>query len=366
MIFMEDKAYAVRIEEYDPEELKKVFREIMDFPENKDVFVPGRKAFLKLNLLTRRPPSSGVTVHPLFVRGLILALEEKNISVLVGDSPAGHYEEKILDAIYKTCGIKDAILGTNAVLNYDTSYRIVKSPAGKSYPIITPALDAEILIDVAKLKTHSYTLFTGAVKNMYGVIPGQIKTEYHAKTVTPKRFCKMIVDICETAKPSFCFMDGIVGMEGNGPSGGTTFKGNLLLASKSPYALDMAALKLVKIPYKRVLTEEIAVKNGLCPEDVTIETFSKSLSELMIENLKLPDNMEKNNWIVGLLRPISLFFSPYPKILKECIGCGECVRACPQKTIKIVGGKAQIDKKDCIRCYCCQELCPHKAIVLKQ
>jgi uncharacterized protein (DUF362 family) len=75
-------------------------------------------------------------------------------------------------------------------------------------------------VDIAKLKSHSFAFYTGAVKNMYGAVPGTQKARYHSTNITPVRFCELVLDICETVRPHFCVIDGVCGMEGNGPSGG--------------------------------------------------------------------------------------------------------------------------------------------------
>jgi uncharacterized protein (DUF362 family) len=89
-------------------------------------------------------------------------------------------------------------------------------------------------VDVAKLKTHAMTGLSGAVKNMFGAIPGLLKPEMHCRFPQKEDFSAMLVDLCEAVRPSVCFVDAIVGMEGNGPSGGTPRFVGRLLPRKAP------------------------------------------------------------------------------------------------------------------------------------
>ena len=362
---MKNQAFAFQVTDYDLTKIKEAVTAIMDHPENRDLWYVGKKVLLKANLLTTRHPSASVTVHPIFLRALIEVFEGKGMIVTVADSPAGEYTRSRLEEVYKACQMYEAVEATEAILNEDLSYRKVKSPKGKTYPIISAAIDADMVIDVAKLKTHSYAVFTGAVKNMFGIIAGTEKIKCHARYISPEAFASMLIDICETIVPSFCFIDGIVGMEGNGPSNGDSFRANVILAAKSPHVCDMAALSLAGISYRRVPTASLGVKRGLCEEFTEIESFGKSKKELSF-CMRLSDNQENRNWIAGLMWPIGKFFAPYPKInAKLCVGCGKCEESCPKETITRKGNLAFVERKKCIKCYCCQEICPYRAIDFK-
>ncbi|MCE8424867.1 MAG: DUF362 domain-containing protein [Candidatus Methanoperedens sp.] len=114
------------------------------------------------------------------------------------------YKENALRKVYDKCGLIKAADDAGAELNYDTSIVTVSCREGhiiKKFNAIKPALDADVLISLAKGKTHSFTGITGAVKNLFGIVPGFEKAGYHFKLQTIDRFSKMLLDICEYVKP---------------------------------------------------------------------------------------------------------------------------------------------------------------------
>ncbi len=123
--------------------------------------------------------------------------------------------------------------------------------------------EVDKVISVSKLKTHGMMRFTGAVKNMFGTIPGLIKAEYHFKMPGVEEFSDMLVDVCYNANPVLSFMDGIVGMEGAGPSAGDPRHVGVILTSASPYALDLAATYIVGMEGQSVPTVERSIERGL-------------------------------------------------------------------------------------------------------
>jgi len=96
------------------------------------------------------------------------------------------------------------------------------------------------IISAAKLKTHMTTKVTLGMKNMFGLLPDKFKGKYHAKGIN-----KVIVDINSVLKPALTVIDGFVGMEGRGPSGGTPIKMDLIIAGKDVVAVDATAARVM-------------------------------------------------------------------------------------------------------------------------
>lgn len=331
----------------------------------------GDKVVIKPNLVSKKSPDEAVTTHPLFLKAVIKEAEKAGGCVTIAESPGGPYNQAILKSIYGVCGINEAVEGTNAKLNFDTAFTEAACPDGKtvkSVPVINPILDADVIISLPKLKTHAMTSYTGAVKNLFGVIPGTHKAELHFRLNERKAFCSMLVDLCERVKPELSIMDAVWGMEGNGPTAGKSRYIGLVIAGANPYAVDLAACRIIDYEPCEVDTVREAIERGLTAKSADgLEILGEDLNNLIIKDFEKPESH------FNLLKLISLpsalnarltnALASKPKInYDECIGCGECSRCCPPKAIDMVSGKPKIDENKCIKCFCCQELCPKGAV----
>lgn len=333
----------------------------------------GETVLLKLNLLMKKKPEEATTTHPVFTKALAEVLIEYGANVLIGDSPGGPFNERMLRGIYKICGIEDAANEVGAKLNYNTKSAEVSNEQGKilkHLTVVDMLNDVDKIISVSKLKTHGMAMFTGAVKNMFGIIPGVLKAEYHFKMPDIKDFSDALVDICLCGAPILSFMDGIVGMEGAGPSAGTPREIGVVLASTSPYHLDVAATSIVSIEPSKVPTIQRCIERGICSGSLDdIELLGHEIDHFKILDFEVPE-IRSVHFIddkkPGLIRDISnAILKPRPVFVhRDCIGCGDCAENCPPKVIKMIDRKPKVDLDGCIRCFCCQELCPKKAVVI--
>ncbi len=125
---------------------------------------------------------------------------------------------------------------------------------------------------------------------MFGIIPGLLKAEYHFKMPDVKDFSQMLLDVCLYADPVLSFMDGIVGMEGAGPSGGEPREIGVIIASSSPYHLDVAATQLVGMDPGSVPTIARSVECELVSANFDdIELRGVSQSTWMIKDFVTPN-----------------------------------------------------------------------------
>lgn len=212
--------------------------------------------------------------------------------------------------------------------------------------------------------------YTGAVKNLFGMIPGVTKADYHFKMNDPDNFANMLIDICDYIKPIFSIIDGVEAMEGDGPSSGDIRKLGLLLVGDNPYELDLVACKIAGI--ENVPTNFHAQKRYLATQNLNdIAFYGTSIEDMDIAPFKLPGSTHIN-FVEDRIPPFIVNFlldkvRPYPKVIQDqCIGCGICAKNCPPKVISMINQKAKIDTSPCIRCFCCHELCPEKAIGIKR
>ena len=187
--------------EYDFELIKGEMEKILSsFPDLNAVLSKkeGLNVLIKPNLLAPRSPDKAVTTHPTVIRALIHYLKRFNCNITIADSPAGIYNEKILDKLYKTCELDKLAEETGVRLNFDTSDRMVELKGArvlKKSPIITPGAEADFIFNFAKLKTHTLTRLTCASKNLFGLMPGILKYRQHIAMPDLDIFSDMLLDI---------------------------------------------------------------------------------------------------------------------------------------------------------------------------
>ena len=339
------------------------------------LFKSGVKVLIKPNLLMKSAPEQCTTTHPSLVEAVInklFSLGVKPEQITLADSPGGPYSAVLLSGIYKASKMADVAARTGITLNTDTGFVKVCSRISKmcaSFNIINPVTQADIIINIAKLKTHCMTGLSGAVKNMFGSVPGLQKPELHYRFPEKEKFGQMLVELCDTVRPQINLVDAVEAMEGNGPSGGDIKKVGYTFACTDPFLLDRFLCDVTGMDYKTVEYVNCAVKLGLAPEEVPDGCLAGD--RLVLSGaFKKPDSRSvtfDNNMPRFLSAVARKFATPIPKIRKsECIGCAKCAESCPAKTINIIEKKAVIDYKACIKCYCCHEMCPAKAIDIKR
>ena len=366
------KVSVKKVSTYSPELLDKAVEEQFSSLGIRDDIRPGMRVTIKPNLLTGRKPDFAITSHPELIMAIIRWLKKEGITkITVADSPGGLYTPSALKAIYSVCGYGMF----EEHLNYDCSFREIHTPESfktRSFNIITPLLETDYIINVAKLKTHSMTGVSAGIKNMFGSIPGLQKPEMHYRNPDLDDFSNMLLELSLTAKPDLTVIDAIDGMEGNGPSGGDKRHLGLIFASKNVYAQDWEAVKIMGLAPESISMLRQAREKGLFDPQET-ELVGDAVAPAS-PPFKLPDtkNLDFTGFLPAFLKKPAGFImrkllKPLPNVKPEkCIGCGKCAESCPQQIITIIDRKAIINKKTCISCFCCQEMCPAHAIEVKR
>jgi len=335
---------------------------------------PGQKVLLKVNLLMKKRPEEAVTTHPSVVEAVVHLVQEVGGIPIIGDSPGGPYTVSALQAMYTRSGLREVAERTGAILNEDVGQTTIQNPEGKlakSLTVTNCVLDADVVIPLSKLKTHGMMTFTGAVKVLFGVIPGLLKAEYHLKMFKVHDFADLLVDIATWVRPTLSIMDGVVGMEGDGPSAGIPRNIGALILSTDPFALDVVAADLIGLKPEKVPTIMAARARDLTSrlDELQLKGDSRSLwriqgfaipkavSTNFLDMVPLPSNVK--TFMLNRVRPRPIFEHA------TCVGCSDCVNNCPSKAITMNENQRPIvDLEGCIRCFCCQELCPQQAVKL--
>jgi len=325
----------------------------------------GQNVLLKVNLLMDKAPEKAVTTHPVVVESMIDIVREAGGIPIVGDSP---FQLINFKKLVKKTGMEDLCRRKKVKLIELKKPVLMKYPKGKlikKFNLTSSYDDVDVIIDMPKLKTHTLMIFTGAIKNLFGLIPGGGKTKLHLHLSRDEYFAQMLLDLYSFTKKKvrLVVMDGIVGMEGQGPNAGDPRELGLVIAGDDALALDTVVTEFLKmrkhVPYLR-----IAEKKGIPEADLRkISIKGEPIEKLYIDDFIYP----KKPHDIAIFPYLRNQFVKYPKVKPQmCVGCEHCCHGCPNKAIKMVGGKPQFDYSRCIRCYCCQEVCPKGAIYLKE
>ena len=323
---------------------------------------------LKPNLLMAKQPEAGITTHPAVVQAVVELVENLGAEVIIGDSPGGPFNKTVMKRLYQKTGMTNVAQVTTATLNWNFASQTKDSSDAKILNKLTVGqfiAEADVIINLPKFKTHGLTKMTGAVKNMFGAVPGLLKAEYHMKMPQIDNFSDALLDVALATKPELTIVDGITAMEGEGPSSGDQYQLNRLVIGANPLAVDVVMADIVGIESEAVATIEAAKRRDLTYHIDQIEYLGTETkltefktptidSSAQLLDRRMPSFLAQ--WIRKLVKPKPVFDD------KKCIQCGACITGCPPQVISKTETGVEADLDGCIRCFCCQELCPEDAV----
>ncbi|MBI5208065.1 MAG: DUF362 domain-containing protein [Candidatus Firestonebacteria bacterium] len=368
---MKPKVTIIKCSTYNQSEVDAAIEECLKPLGGIEKFVfTGQKVLIKPNLLMERPPEDCVTTHPSIIRSLIKQIKKAGGIPFVGDSPGAAIRgtEKILEV----SGIREAVLNEGGkIVNFESGgiKKVQTQFSFMPFYYISGIIDEfNVIINVPKLKTHELTKYTGAIKNMFGTVPGMCKPDVHRCAPGINNFSRIIVEIFAGIKPILNVMDAVYGMEGNGPSGGHPKKIGYILASQDAVALDAVCSYMIGYKVTDIITTVIGSQYRLGEMDINkIDTEGKDIKSLRIKDFKRP--ITHHSRII----PKILLKYAYSKIrvlpyinLNKCQRCLICIKHCPVSAIEFNNDIFKFDYDKCIECFSCHELCKYKAVVLKK
>jgi uncharacterized protein (DUF362 family)/Pyruvate/2-oxoacid:ferredoxin oxidoreductase delta subunit len=313
---------------------------------------------IKPNLLISRTPEKAVTTHPAIIQALAELLKDHSCAITVGDSPGFGSTDKVLNI----SGIMDVINQLGLTISTFNDNIIKKTKGVSPYREFLFGDDPEkydLVINVPKLKTHGMMGMTLGVKNTFGFIHAFEKSKWHLRAGQDRSlFASILIDIHRIVKPSVTILDGIIGMDGDGPSSGRPRNLGILGVSKNAFILDDCIEKIVHLPYPTPITH-LAGKHGLLPD---YEVIGSNIPK--IDDFLMPNTMD-TDWNIPdfTKRLLKNVFIKKPKIHKKmCKACGVCVKVCPANALSMEEKEPVFDYTRCIHCYCCQEMCPEGAV----
>lgn len=359
----------VRCKDYEPEVVDAALDAALEPLGGICAFVkPGQKVFLKVNLLLAAAPEAAITTHPAVVEAVIRAVQAAGAEPFFGDLPGGFHVGNTR-RLHDKCGMTGVAERTGAGLVFleQHGFRERPIPNGKKLNLIhTPKfLDCmDVLINLPKLKTHMQSLYTGAVKNMFGFLTTGDRANAHTFSGV-SAFSSVLVDIYSSITPDLNIMDAVVGMEGTGPSQGKPVQLGWMLASPDAVALDAVAAAAAGFKPGEILSISFAGKRGLGAANLNEINVHGLSIEKARRRLKRPARAV-STLMPFLGGPLTEMTQVRPRInAEECKKCRRCVEVCPAGAIN-TKADFKINDDVCILCYCCHEMCEYGAVELKK
>ena len=326
----------------------------------------GKTVLVKPNVLAAVEPARCVTTHPATVEAIATLFTDMGARVLVGDSSGGTmFGISQTRRALAVSGIAFAARRAGAELAPLEEHGVTSVPGryGK-WQIHTSALLEKIdaVVNVPVFKTHTATVLTGAVKNLFGLVPGFLKADYHRDIPHIPTFSRFLVDLADTVRPAINILDGIMCMQGNGPMNGELYHAGVVVVGRSPHAVDAVMERLAGLPPRSVPTVAAAARlKSFAADECLTETCSP------LHGFRLPDTVPNGLVARFVFTSGVKWHRAYPRIdPKSCTACGECAAACPIEAIYVRRGTVCVDTRKCMRCLCCHELCRSGAVALRR
>ncbi|MFP4667856.1 MAG: DUF362 domain-containing protein [Desulfobacterales bacterium] len=347
---------------------------------SKDFFA-GAKVAVKPNLLTAAKAESAVITHPEFFRAAIRIIKSGGGTPVLIESPAAHSLWRVI----KKTGYANVVDEERIEVADPAPVRTIYYEAARRFKYIDISaayFDADMIVALPKFKTHGITYITGAVKLLFGAVPGLEKSKMHLRLPRHDDFADYLLDLYEAMtfgfdppKPVLYLMDAVVAMEGEGPGhGGRPRNMGAVIAGREGVAVDWTAARVAGLDPARVYTIVKGFKRGCGatgPEEIKVA--GESPGKLMLSDF-VPASGDSgfsgsNRWPLNTKTFRDLFVErPVPKP-ELCTLCHECRKICPAGAISAPepGKNTPVyDYGKCIRCYCCLEICPEGAIEKKK
>ena len=333
---------------------------------------------LKPNILMGKPAERAVNTHPEVVRAVIQWVKKFNPSKIYVSDSAGGRKPGITETAMKESGIQDICEEEGAIcVPFEKTernvYKIKDALELKEISSSRLIREADLIINIPKIKTHWQCTLTCCIKNMFGTVLLANKAKTHAQAAILERFCSALVDIYSISKPQLTVIDGYYCQEGQGPSSGDVVKLDIILAGYDGVALDSTVCKIIGFDPSEIIYLEMAEKKKLGTIDLENVEFLGETIESVYRKFKRPKlrpiSMPLPRWLADYLGK-TIFRAKVKFDKNKCKLCATCWTNCPVSAITPPnelkkGNIPKWDSKKCITCFCCVELCPHEAVKFK-
>lgn len=367
-----NKVSIVKCDNYNTENVFEAVKKAIDLIgiDLREKVLSAENVLIKPNLCNNSKPDEGITTHPEVIKAILQLIKAYDTDILIGDNSVGRDEPKHLDVVYRTCGVDDIIetyCCKKDYLNNDIkAYGCMIDGKEHFFYLSEKILATSFIINVPKFKTHSLMTYTGAIKNLYGMIPGNTKRQLHVELPNKQQFAELLVNMYDLIRPGLNIVDAVIGIEGEGPSkGGKKRKIGYIIASENALAVDIVATMMMGIAYQEVPTNDYAYKYyDIKSVDDFLEIVGEPIEQCIQSDFVLPNTVLFNDQLTERIFSIST-----PKLTidaDKCKRCMMCLENCPKDAIRLSeDDNLQIDTLECISCMICMEICPFAAVKSK-
>ncbi|MDQ1284914.1 MAG: hypothetical protein QG663_317 [Thermodesulfobacteriota bacterium] len=356
--------------EYELGGLKEIVNNCMDdLGGLKSMINRSDKVLLKPNLLRSSNPGQAIVTHPTFVEAIAELLVDHGAQLSLGDSPPLGNLARVLsksgyDNFMKRLNVKPCPFTRKRSLD------CLNSRLFRRLELAEEVFEFDKVVNLPKIKTHCQMGLTLAVKNLFGTVIGMDKASWHLRAgKNIDSFATVLVQIYEQISPVVSIVDGVLGMEGNGPNSGKSRRIGIVVAGQDAVALDSVIASLLDFPIDLVKTCVVGSDLGLGVADpAKIAVVGDELGGFPITDFERPKSMTMS-WNLSYWNPFRRFLENHvitkPAIdASICKSCGICMNHCPPGAIKSKNGMMKIDTRVCISCFCCHELCDNDAVMI--
>ncbi len=360
----------VRCQSYDRSEVSAAVSRAVELVGGAAQFIPESGAVLiKPNLLGPVSREKRAATDPEVARAVAETLREAGArTVSLGDSPAVASASLVM----RRNGYNEVLPDWVERVAFSEG-RPCPTASHKDLELAVRALEADAIVNVPKLKTHAYMGLTLAVKNLFGTVVGARKAQWHLRAGENRElFARLVVEICYALRPRLTVVDGVIGMEGNGPANGIPRELGVILAGDDPAAVDTVIARMLGYDNSDLPVQAELQRSATGVTDLgEITVLGEEIAAVAVNNFQRAHISEGIG--IGIRGPIARLLkgalTNRPLIHADpCRLCGQCAEICPPDAIEMdaaAGKKPAIDRGKCIRCFCCQEVCPHNAISVR-
>ncbi len=277
-----------RCSDYNPPGITEALQRQFELLGGLEKFVtPGDTVLLKPNFIAPRSRRHATQTDPAIILETARLLKDFGAKPFVGDSPAW---SNVFTCV-KALKLKEPLKKLSVPVKQLDKPKWCRIGAKNiRVGISSVALDADVIINLPKFKSHQQLTATFAVKNMFGCVSGKRKALWHfTKGKNTDDFCELLIEIFKYLNPALTIIDGIVAMDGPGPIKGRARPLGYLLSGTDPIACETICAKLIGIKPDDIPIIKTAKQIGFgCSDPTKIEIAGDDFSESICTDFQLP------------------------------------------------------------------------------